>query len=173
MGMPWVRLDSAFSRNHKVLALLALGPRGYRAVAIYTFALGHSGEAGLDGFVPREALPLIHAKKADMAALVEVALVQEIAGGWVIPDWAEYQPTSAETAARSQRAKEAAAKRWSKHNAEKAARTADSDATGMPDALPNAMHERTNELTDDRRDSLGDDRPGHARELRAVDEVAG
>lgn len=171
MGMPWVRLDSAFSRNHKVLALLGQ-PNGHRRVAIYTFALGHSGEGGLDGFIPREALPLIHAKPADMAALVEVALVQEIAGGWVIPDWSEYQPTSAETAARSQRAKEAAAKRWSKHNASKATGNAEGNATGMPDALPNAMHERTNVLTDDPSSYQPHPSPSDAREFEH-DKAAG
>jgi hypothetical protein len=54
-----------------------------------------------------------------MKRLADGGMVTEIAGGWLIPDWAEYQPTSEETARRSQRAKEAAAHRWSKREARK------------------------------------------------------
>lgn len=117
-SLSWVRLDCAFPRNHKVLALL-LERGGERAVLVYCFGLTYCGEQGTDGFIPREALPLIHAKPADMKRLADGGMVTEIAGGWVIPDWAEYQPTSAETAARSQRAKEAAAFRWSKAESRK------------------------------------------------------
>lgn len=115
-ALTWVRLDCAFPRNHKVLALL-LEKNGHRAVLIYTFALTYCGEQGSDGFVPREALPLIHATIRDMRMLTDAGMVVEMAGGWQIPDWAEYQPTSSETTARSERMRELAALRWSRKEA--------------------------------------------------------
>lgn len=112
-SLTWVRLDCAFPRNHKVLGLL-MEKGGDRAVLVYTFALTYCGEQGTDGFIPRECLPLIHGRPLDMRRLVDAQMVTEIAGGWLIPDWAEYQPTSEETAKRSERARAAAAHRWSK-----------------------------------------------------------
>ena len=130
-SLSWVRLDCAFPRNHKVLALL-LERGGDRAVLRYTFALTYCGEQGTDGFIPRECLPMIHSNKRDMAALVAAGMLVEIAGGWQIPDWAEYQPTSAETAARSERAKAAAAKRWSNRESLKAMTKPTNGATVSP-----------------------------------------
>lgn len=121
-ALSWVRLDCGFPRNHKVLALL-LEKNGHRACLLYTFALTYCGEQGSDGFVPREALPLIHATPGDMQQLANVGLVTEIAGGWQIPDWAEYQPTSKETAERSDRMRELAARRWSQKQAQKPTRS--------------------------------------------------
>jgi hypothetical protein len=112
-ALTWVRLDCGFPRNHKVLALL-LEKEGHRAALVFMFAMTHCGEQGTDGFIPREVLPLIHARPRDMAALMGVGLVDEVPGGWLIPNWSEYQATSEENARRSERARKAAASRWSK-----------------------------------------------------------
>jgi hypothetical protein len=112
----WVRLDTAMPRNPKMLTLLNQKD-GHRAANAYIFGLLYSGEQGLNGFIPREALGQLSARSADMQRLVDARLVQEIAGGWLVPDWAEYQPTSEETKQRSERAKQAAAARWSKRQA--------------------------------------------------------
>lgn len=116
MPLPWVRLDTAFPRNHKVVALLS--HRNHRAVLVYLFGLAYAGEQGTDGFIPRETLILLRARSADAHALVNVGLWHEEPGGWQINDWAEFQPTSAEQRARSQKARDAAAVRWAKarHN---------------------------------------------------------
>lgn len=107
----WVRLDTAFPRNHKVLALLAQRD-GNRAVLTYVFGLSYSGEQGTDGFIPREALPLLHGRSADAKRLEEVHLWIPEDGGWVINGWNEFQPSTEENQRRSQKARLAAKARW-------------------------------------------------------------
>ena len=117
MALPWVRLDTGMPRNHKILSLLDQKD-GFRAAFTYTCALAFSGEQGTGGFIPRSALPFIHARPAEINKLVEARLLDphDQGGGWDIHDWAEFQPTTEEHAKRSQRAKDAAAIRWAKQN---------------------------------------------------------
>lgn len=114
MGMQWVRLDCAFPRNHKVLALLA-DRDGHRAITAYVFGLAYAGEQGTNGWLPRESLPLIHARPADAKRLVEAHLWLEEAGGWVINGWDEFQPSTDEMKRRTDKARLAANTRWEKH----------------------------------------------------------
>lgn len=111
MGLTWVRLDTAFPRNHKLLALLG-GREGHRAALAYLCGLAYAGEQGTDGFIPREALPLVHGRPAEAKRLVEVRLWVAEPGGWLINDWTEYQPSTAETDLRSKKARAAALARW-------------------------------------------------------------
>jgi hypothetical protein len=106
----WVRLDVAFARNHKILALAAQG--AWRAISVYTFGLGYAGEQENDGFIPREALPMLQARPADAKKLVEVRLWIPEAGGWLINDWGDCQPSSDEMKERRDRARAAAQSRW-------------------------------------------------------------
>jgi hypothetical protein len=69
MGLPWVRLDTAFPRNPKILALLE-EKDGYRAALVWVCSLAYSGEQGTDGFVPRYALQHLHGRPADAEKLV-------------------------------------------------------------------------------------------------------
>ncbi len=116
MGLPWVRLDTAFPRNPKLLALLAAG--GHRAALVYVCSLAYSGEQGSDGFIPKYALPHIHGRPRDAAQLCDVRLWHEQRGGagWNINDWAGFQQSTAETADRARRARQAGRKancaRW-------------------------------------------------------------
>lgn len=111
MGLSWVRLDTSFPRNHKVLALL--GERdGHRIAFVYTCGLAYAGEQGTDGFIPREALALIHGRRPDALRLVAVRLWLAEAGGWVINDWKEYQPSTEITQLRANKARSAAMARW-------------------------------------------------------------
>lgn len=114
MGLKWVRIDTALARNPKILDLIE-HKNGRESAFVYVAALGYSGEHDLDGFIPRTCLPFIHGRKADMDRLVEnrLLVVDPDGGGWIAPDWAEYQPTNAETQARSARARTAAGVRWS------------------------------------------------------------
>lgn len=111
--MQWVRLDTAFPRNHKVLELLA-EREGHRALVAWIGGLCYAGEQDQKGFIPRSALGLCHARLKDAARLVEVGLWIDDVGGWLIHDWDEYQPSSEEAAKRSERARLAARKRWEK-----------------------------------------------------------
>lgn len=113
MTLPWVRLDTSMPRNHKILAALPQKD-GYRAAFVYCCSLAHSGEQGTAGFIPEEALPFVHARRQDAARLVELGLWEPVPGGWVIPDWAEFQPTTEQHVARSEKAKKASAARWAK-----------------------------------------------------------
>jgi hypothetical protein len=114
VGLPWVRLDSAFPLNHKVLALLK-EKDGHRAAFVYVCSLSHCGGQGTDGFISRETLFFIHGRDADAERLVSHALWVPQPGGWVIPDWAQFQQSNDETQMRSKRAQLLAEARWAGH----------------------------------------------------------
>ena len=112
MALPWVRLDTQWFANPKFLTLVA--DRKHRAITAYFAGLAWSGSQGQAGYIPRGALPMIHATSKDAIDLVCVALWIPDAGGWQINDWAEYQPTNEEHERRSAKARNAAAVRWGK-----------------------------------------------------------
>jgi hypothetical protein len=109
-GLKWVRLDATFPHNQKVLDLAEQGR--WRAITAYVCGLAYAGSQGTDGWIPSSALHLIHARRAEAAQLVEVALWVPRPGGWDIHDWTQYQPTSEDTKARSEHARAAAMARW-------------------------------------------------------------
>lgn len=95
-GLPWVRFDTDFPDNPKVLQLLSR--RGGAGTAfVYCCSLAYSGRHGTDGFIPSAALGRIHGKKADAATLVEIGMWDEAGEGWVIRNWDEYQQASETT----------------------------------------------------------------------------
>jgi hypothetical protein len=110
MGLPWVKLDTTFGTNPKVLYLIE--DRKHRAIVAYVCGLGYAGAQGTDGFLPFACLPIIHATKADAKALVGVELWHETIGGWQINGWDEHQQSNEETQLRKQRAQKAAMARW-------------------------------------------------------------
>jgi hypothetical protein len=95
MPLPWVRLDTTFPTNPKVLSLVS--DRKWRALSAYVCSLSYSGAHGTDGFIPVKALPFVHASTREAAELVEVGLWHKDRIGWVINDWADYQQTQSET----------------------------------------------------------------------------
>lgn len=109
----WSRLDANIATNHKTLALLGV-KGGDHALLVNLFSHGYCAGHGTDGFIPKAALGTFHGTTKDAALLVEVGLWDDADGGWEVHDWTEYQPTSEETQKRSQRARDAAAKRWGK-----------------------------------------------------------
>lgn len=113
MGLPWVRLDTQFASNPKILYLIE--DRKWRAAFVWMASLAYAGAQGTDGFVPAAALPLLHASPADALALIEVGLWNESLGGWEINSWAEHQPSNKETQERRKRARDAAMSRWHKN----------------------------------------------------------
>lgn len=108
MTLPWVRLDSGFPTNPKVLMLTA--DKQHRAVAVYTFSLAYAGGHGTDGFIPVAALPFIHGTHKDAKALVDATLWHPCQGGWQINGWAEYQPSTKEMQRRKDNLKRGSAK---------------------------------------------------------------
>jgi hypothetical protein len=112
-GLPWVRLDANIASHDKIVALIASGPTGYRAVTVYLFALAWSGGQGQDGHVPKAVLPLLHGTGAIADLLVKHEL-WDVQGteGWAIRNFAERQELAATTAAKREQARRAAHRRW-------------------------------------------------------------
>ena len=92
-GLPWVRLDTTFYENPKILALLAERD-GYRAAVVYVSALAYAGGHGTDGLIAAYALPRVHGRKADADRLVRHGLWDAVERGWQIHDYAQLQQTS-------------------------------------------------------------------------------
>lgn len=107
----WSRLDANVATNHKTLALLGMRG-GEHALLVWMFSHGYCAGHGTDGFIPKAAIGTFHGTAKDAVLLVEVGLWDECEGGWEVHDWSDYQPTSEESRARSERARKAAAKRW-------------------------------------------------------------
>ena len=113
MALPWVRLDSSFTQNPKILHLIE--DKKWQSITVYVAGLGYSGLHGTDGFLPNAALPFMHGSKRTAADLVSVGLWVPCPGGFDINDWVEFQPSSDEAETRRKKAKAAAETRWSKH----------------------------------------------------------
>jgi hypothetical protein len=126
--LPWVRLDTSFPYNPKLLAMIA-EKDGHRAGLVYVCSLGYSGAHGTDGFIPREALAFIHGRPKDAERLVVHGFWRVQPGGWLINGWDEFQESSTETQQRRVKAQAAAQVRWDKVRAAKAREN------GQPDDL--------------------------------------
>lgn len=117
MPLPWVRLDTAFPYNPKLLAMLG-EKDGYRAALVWVCSLAHAGAHGTDGFISREALPWIHGRQSDADRLVKHGFWWLEPGGWSINGWLEYQESNEDTQQRRKRAQAGAAARWEGHEAQ-------------------------------------------------------
>lgn len=115
MTLQWIRLETSLPDHPKVLALI--GAKKHKAVMAYVLGLAYCGRHELDGFIPKAALPFIHANKADADALCAVGLWHGTPGGWEINGWTDFQPSSDERARAKSRAKAAAEARWTKDKA--------------------------------------------------------
>lgn len=112
MPLPWVRLDTSMPDNPKILALAEIGDRGLAAAFVWACSLAYSGKHGLDGFIPRGALSRLNGKASHARLLVDAGLWKDAGNGWEINGWDEFQESTAETQARSAKARHAANKRW-------------------------------------------------------------
>ena len=110
MGLPWVRLDTQFPSNPKMLELTAQGR--WRAAFVYVASLAYAGQHGTDGYLPEACLPFIHATKRDAVDLVKAGLWHTDMGGWSINGWSEFQISDEAAKERSDKARKAALKRW-------------------------------------------------------------
>ena len=123
MPLPWVRLDTAFPYNPKLLAMLS-EKDGHRAGLVYLCSLAYSGAHGTDGFITREALPFVHGRQTDAERLARNGFWRTQPGGWLINGWDEFQESSAEAQERRKRAQAGAAARWEGHEAKSDAQRA-------------------------------------------------
>jgi hypothetical protein len=112
MALPWVRLDTGFAQNPKILHLIE--DKKWQAVTVYVASLGYSGQHGTDGFIPNAALPFVHGTKKQATDLVNVGLWVPGSGGYDINGWSEFQPSDEETKQRRERARAAAELRWAR-----------------------------------------------------------
>ena len=150
-GLPWVRLDTGFPSNAKILGLIA--DRKRAAAFGYVCALAWSGGQGTDGFIPGVALSQMHLNPESALSGVRAGLFIPVLGGFQINDWAEYQQSTTETAERSAKAQAAARIRWEKVAMQRteidassnAKRIAPSNANG--NAKRNAEQNRTEQST--------------------------
>lgn len=110
MTLPWVRLDSGFPHNPKVLGLVE--DKKWQSITAYVCGLSYAGAHGTDGFLPASALPFLHATKKNALDLCSAGLWVAIRGGYEINGWAEFQPSTEEHRKRKARAKAAAEARW-------------------------------------------------------------
>lgn len=117
MGLPWVRLDTQFPTNPKVLELVA--EKRHKAAFAYVCALAYSGSHGTDGYIPNTALPFVHATAADAKVLVDVGLWKPAPNGWAINGWDEFQVSDEAARQRRERAQKGGLARA--ENARKAA----------------------------------------------------
>jgi len=101
--------------NPKILRL-STTPAGKSAAFVWLCSLAYAGKHGTDGYVPCEALSRVNGTAADARRLVDIGLWNPApeGGGWLIHGWTEFQMSSEETAARTERARLAALKRWGK-----------------------------------------------------------
>ena len=116
MPLPWVRLDTAFPMNPKLLTMLQ-EKDGHRAAFVYVCALSYSGGQGTDGFISSAALPFIHGRPKDATLLVRCGFWIPQPGGWLINGWNEFQQSNEETQQRRVRAQALAESRWAGHDA--------------------------------------------------------
>jgi hypothetical protein len=120
VALPWVRLDTAFPYNPKLLAMVG-EKDGHRAALVYICGLAYSGAHGTDGFLAREALPFVHGRQSDADRLVRHRFWKAQTGGWLINGWTEFQESSTEAQERRKRAQAAAQARWANNGTERLA----------------------------------------------------
>lgn len=109
----WVKIDDRFPRNPKILAV------GLEASWWYLCALTHCAEQLTDGFVAATAVPVIAPHVTDPRGVVErcvqVGLLQEVEGGWLIPDFLELNWSREKVIAEREAAAERQRRRRSQH----------------------------------------------------------
>ncbi len=109
MGLPWVRLDTQFALNPKILELVEA--KKWRAAFAYVASFGYAGSHGTGGYIPETALPYCHATRREAADLVEVGLWIPAPAGWDINGWDEKQVSDEAAKKRRERAQKGGLKR--------------------------------------------------------------
>ena len=112
MPLPWIRLDTAMPDNPKILHLIDGHKEGMAAGFAWVSSLCYSGKVGTDGFISRSALSRTNAKAIHARLLVEYGFWIPDGGGWTVHDYLDHQQSTVDTQRRSEKAREAAERRW-------------------------------------------------------------
>lgn len=136
--MAWARVDDAFDDHEKVLTLLD-HDEGAAAVGLWTLCLtwAHRNtrrRGKTPGLLP-STLPrrFLGARGRDLAdLLVEVRLWEEVDGGWMIHDFADYLPGKEVSEARAAAGRRGAAARWGNRQTDGNLPSSDGKTDGKP-----------------------------------------
>lgn len=112
MPLPWVRLDTAMPDNPKILHLIDSHKEGMAAAFAWVCSIAYCGKVGTDGFLSRSALSRTNAKPIHARLLAEHGFWIPDGGGWTVHDYLDYNPTTEDIQRRSEKARDAAARRW-------------------------------------------------------------
>ena len=104
--MAWFKADDRICEHPKFIAARAKG--GHAALGVWFHAGTWSNASQTDGFIPSSWV-MLNGADAEAGVLVEVGLWHEDAArdGWVMHDYADYQPTRAELQAKSEQKRSA------------------------------------------------------------------
>lgn len=110
-GLQWIRLDTTFPDNPKIMDLV---DRNLHRVAFaHVEMMCHVGKTLTDGYFAEGALRRYAITKKDATIAVESGLwVPGRGAGFEINGWAEHNPVDDAAQARSEKARRAAEKRW-------------------------------------------------------------
>lgn len=85
--MPWFRLEDSFHSHPKVIAA------GNEAIGLYVRCGAYAAQHLTDGFIP-EAVMLLYGSAELAETLVRTKLVRRTRGGWLMPDYLDYNPSA-------------------------------------------------------------------------------
>lgn len=114
-GLQWIRLDTSFPDNPKIMELV--DNNQHRVVVAHVSMMCHVGKTGTAGYFTEGALRRYAITKKDAYTAADSGLwVPSRGGGFEIHDWAEYQLADGAAKMRSEKARKAAEKRWADRN---------------------------------------------------------
>lgn len=128
--MGWLKLDDKFPRNPKVLA------SDLEASWFYVCVLSHCAEQLTDGFLADTAVPLVaphvDAPRDVAERLVAVDLICRVDGGYMVPDYLDFNPSRESVLGR--RAKDA--ERQSRHRSQRESQRDTEETSGVSPRVP-------------------------------------
>jgi len=90
--MPWAKLDDQMWGHPKFMGL------SNTAVGLWTRSLSYAAGHLTDGFIP-ESFVARFAEAGEITELLDVGLWTQVDSGYMMHDWADYQPQAADVKA--------------------------------------------------------------------------
>lgn len=113
-GLQWIRLDTSFPDNAKIMDLVDRNQ--HRVVVAHISMMCHVGKTGTDGYFAEGALRRYAITKKDAHTAADSGLWIPSPNGWAINDWGDYNLADEAARKRSDKARNAARKRWENRN---------------------------------------------------------
>ena len=111
MSLPWIRFQTSFPSSPEIVGLI--DRKRHSAVVAFVCGLAYCGQHdATGGFIPKGALPFVHASKRDAADLVDCGLWQRGPTGYIVTGWDKYQQSNITQADRANSGRHAACVRW-------------------------------------------------------------